>query len=128
MFIYHFHIFSYVHGDSGVVVPSHFYLILMKCSTTVTYLDQCPPEQLEILSFALPHKNKTDNCLVCDFIQYLLINYIWLVTWRVGCESVTVVVPSWLCDYPDFADGVVSSNPDKTSYLVEQETLPEIKK
>ena len=66
---------SFVQGDSGVPVPSHIYLLLVKCASVDVSITDCVKDQLDILSFVLPHRNQTDNCLVIVNIMTTLFKY-----------------------------------------------------
>ena len=56
--------FRYVSNTSAVPLPTHFFVILMKCQNNSTTLNACSEDDLDILSFVLPHQPKTHNCIV----------------------------------------------------------------
>ncbi|XP_060581540.1 uncharacterized protein LOC132738125 isoform X2 [Ruditapes philippinarum] len=55
----------YVDSNKLVPLPSHFYVILAKCSDSLQQnLSECNSHSaVDVLSFVLPHQNKTNNCL-----------------------------------------------------------------
>ncbi|KAL4236876.1 ectonucleotide pyrophosphatase phosphodiesterase [Mactra antiquata] len=61
---------QYVNDKSNVPVPTHYYMMLVKCSHDNADLSACPPTYIDILSFVLPHENNTNNCLTNkDFLK-----------------------------------------------------------
>lgn len=54
----------YLDENQTVPVPSHFYIILMKCTDPEQNLNECiVHKDVDILPFVLPHQNNTNNCL-----------------------------------------------------------------
>ncbi|KAK3089994.1 hypothetical protein FSP39_008300 [Pinctada imbricata] len=49
--------------DDVVPVPTHFYIILMKCNDSTIQLDLCQEQGIQILSFILPHVPTITNCM-----------------------------------------------------------------
>ncbi|XP_053394488.1 uncharacterized protein LOC123525750 isoform X2 [Mercenaria mercenaria] len=56
---------TYVDENALIPLPSHFYMILMKCSGKLSgSLSECiSSEDVDVLPIILPHQNKTNNCL-----------------------------------------------------------------
>jgi len=58
-------IFRLVNETSPVLVPSHMYMIMSKCSDIGQSVTECAPINVTVLSFVLPHVNSSiNNCMV----------------------------------------------------------------
>ncbi|XP_052776109.1 uncharacterized protein LOC128213996 [Mya arenaria] len=54
---------KFVDDAMHVQLPSHMYIILVKCTQNNTSAITCPDEHLAVSSFVLPQMNKTANCM-----------------------------------------------------------------
>ena len=64
MFIDFFVPKRFVSNMSSIPLPSHYYMSLVKCHNSAISLLSCSADELDILSFILPHQPKTHNCIV----------------------------------------------------------------
>ncbi|XP_060077671.1 uncharacterized protein LOC132557191 [Ylistrum balloti] len=46
-----------------VAMPTHYYMILVRCSEPLINVSSCDVDQLDTMTFVLPHLNKEPNCL-----------------------------------------------------------------
>ncbi|KAK3577563.1 hypothetical protein CHS0354_026532, partial [Potamilus streckersoni] len=54
---------KFVDEEGKVPIPTHFYVILIRCTAAGTLLSKCPAETLETQTFILPHQPTIHNCL-----------------------------------------------------------------
>ena len=48
------------YGTSNIAIPTHFYIVLIRCTTS-----DCSTEMdYDIISFILPHVEEVPNCMV----------------------------------------------------------------
>ncbi|KAJ8305988.1 hypothetical protein KUTeg_016533 [Tegillarca granosa] len=63
---------KFVDSSNTVPIPTHYYIIIIRCQDQTISMEECPFSQLDILSLILPHKEKVPDCRPEE--EYLLNN------------------------------------------------------
>ncbi|XP_045625811.1 venom phosphodiesterase [Procambarus clarkii] len=53
-------------GGGEVVVPTHMFLVVSRCSVLVSHVSQCPHDHLDALAFVYPQSLAVSNCLSAE--------------------------------------------------------------
>nr|XP_045625603.1 venom phosphodiesterase 2-like [Procambarus clarkii] len=53
-------------GGGEVMVPTHMFLVVSRCSVLVSHVSQCPHDHLDALAFVFPQSLAVSNCLSAE--------------------------------------------------------------
>ncbi|XP_033738206.1 uncharacterized protein LOC117325827 isoform X2 [Pecten maximus] len=54
---------SFADDEKTVAMPTHYYVILVRCSQPLSDVSSCGVDQLDTMTFILPHLDREPNCL-----------------------------------------------------------------